>query len=150
MIRCFVCEGIDGSHLRGCPQNPIPELVATLRDQFAMAALPSLYRFYASGEPAQERMAKLAYRMADAMMEARETPSASTPSQSTAKPPFSVGSCPECAATGFVGFKTDGTGRQSCSRGCPEYVYEWEKSGDAPTPSETPKSDLISGSSKRE
>lgn len=146
MIRCCECKCEAPVHYPGCSYLNR----ATLRDQFAIAALRAITPYVdrdllpevaTDGEDYYhfDFFAHQAYQFADAMMEARKTTSASTPSQSTAKPPFSVGSCPECAGTGFVGFKTDGTGRQSCSRGCPEYVYGWEKSGGPSTPSETPK-----------
>ena len=51
-----------------CKSYPLPD-AETLRDRFAMAALPALIDLYA---PHINGIAKEAYEIADAMMEARK------------------------------------------------------------------------------
>ena len=58
-----------------------PETV-TLRDQFAMAALPAVIAALVhQREATTATQSSIAYQFADAMMEARKTPGASTPSE---------------------------------------------------------------------
>ncbi|WP_297803713.1 hypothetical protein [uncultured Brevundimonas sp.] len=54
------------SHLGQVPKSE------TLRDRFAMAALPAVVQLWEPRRNTPKRMAERAYEMADAMMEARK------------------------------------------------------------------------------
>lgn len=69
----FPCDGLMERDDRGGFKGvPVGGAGMTLRDYFAAKAMPELYRRVESG--GFERVAKLAYEMADCMLAAREAP----------------------------------------------------------------------------
>ena len=64
---CGVWYDDTGTYVHVCPLSPAPR---SLRDHFAASVLPGLVRQFGATDP--EMLAATAYRIADAMLKARE------------------------------------------------------------------------------